>query len=154
MIRLFQGALLALFISSMSLVAGDFDFGGWSGWSGCQRHHNFVIHVDSKDALPRKIALNNIDNLIKRFGAKQTTVELVAYGPGLGLLVEGNSFADRVRAMAEKKNIRFSACNNTIQKIIRETGHAPDLIDGVQIVPSGIGRIVELEEDGYTYIKP
>ena len=151
MIRMFKVAFLALFISSLSLAAGNFDFGKWSGY---HRHHNIVIHVDSKDALTQKILLKNVTNLIKSFGDQYTTIEVVAYGPGLSLLIEGKPNADTVRAMAQKDYIHFSACNNTVQKIIRETGQAPDLIDGVKIVPSGAARIIELEEDGYTYIKP
>ena len=150
MSRLFKVALLALLVSSVSLMAGSFGNHSWWG----HRTHRVVIHVDSKDAVTQKIVLKNVVNLVKSFGEDHSKIEVVAYGPGLSLLIEGNANADKVRAMAATDYIRFSACNNTVQKITNETGQAPDLIDGVVIVPSGAAQIIKLEEDGYTYIKP
>ena len=151
MVRQLKIVILALFLGTLSLMAGNWG-SSWS--SGFQRTHKIVIHVDSKDATTQKIVLKNVTNLVKSYGEDHIKVEVVAYGPGLSLLMEGKANADTVRVMAQKDYIRFSACNNTIQKIIRETGTAPDLIDGVVVVPSGAARIVDLEEDGYIYLKP
>lgn len=38
--------------------------------------------------------------------------------------------------------------------IARKPGHLPVLLKGVQVVPAGVGRIMELEEQGYTYVRP
>jgi len=151
MVRQLKLVILAMFLGTLSLMAGSWG----STWSSSfQRTHKIVIHVDSKDAATQKIVLKNVTNLVKSYGEDHIKVEVVAYGPGLSLLIEGKANADTVRAMAQKDYIRFSACNNTIQKITNETGTAPDLIDGVVVVPSGAARIVDLEEDGYIYLKP
>ena len=148
--RFLKVALLALMVSSVSLMAGSF---GSSSWFGQQKHY-IVVHVDRKDPLTQKLVLKNVANVVKHYGEDNVKIEVVAYGPGLQLLVKGTPNADLVRTMAQEDNIRFSACNNTIQAIIAKTGEAPDLIDGVIVVPSGVARITQLEEDGYTYVRP
>ena len=149
--RLLKVALLALMVSSISLMAGS--FGSSSSWWGHRKHY-IVVHVDRNDPLTQKLVLKNVANVVKHYGEDNVKIEVVAYGPGLQLLVKGTPNADLVRTMAQEDNIRFSACNNTIQAIIAKTGEAPDLIDGVIVVPSGVARITQLEEDGYTYVRP
>ncbi len=152
MVRHFKVLMLALFMGSSILAAGT--FGSFFPGHHYQRTHKIVIHVDSKGAKTQKIVLKNVTNLVKSYGEDHVKIEVVAYGPGLSLLMNGKPNSATVQAMAAEDYIRFSACNNTIQKIIRETGQAPDLIDGVVVVPSGAARIIDLEEDGYVYIKP
>ncbi len=80
-------------------------------------------------------------------------VEIVAYGPGLGLLTKKNPQADRVASLA-MQDITFSACMNTMKKIEKKTGKKPALTDGVEQVQAGVARIMELQEEGYAYIRP
>ena len=80
-------------------------------------------------------------------------IEVVAYGPGLGLLTKAGNQADRVKSLAVQ-NIRFSACGNTIAKITKKTGKEPQLVEGVQVVKAGVSRIMELQQQGYAYVRP
>ena len=41
-----------------------------------------------------------------------------------------------------------------MKKMTKKTGKAPVLIEGVQTVNAGVARIMELQEQGYAYIKP
>ena len=115
--------------------------------------HKVVIQVSTDDARTQKIALNNAVNLQKDYGMDNVKIEIVAYGPGLSLLTEKSSEAKRVESLATQ-NIRFSACANTMKGIEKRTGKEPKLIDGVEVVPAGVGRIMELQEQGYAYIRP
>lgn len=112
-----------------------------------------VIQVSTADPAVQRTALNNAANLQKAFGMDNVQVEVVAYGPGLGLLTKQSKYADRVPSMA-LQGIRFSACHNTMEGIKRKTGHMPELLEGVVVVPSGVARIVKLEKQGYAYIRP
>ncbi|CAC9587681.1 hypothetical protein [uncultured Gammaproteobacteria bacterium] len=38
--------------------------------------------------------------------------------------------------------------------IKKKKGHFPKLTDGVTITPSGVARIGELQQQGYSYIRP
>ncbi|HIB96813.1 MAG TPA: hypothetical protein EYO69_00035 [Candidatus Thioglobus sp.] len=113
----------------------------------------FVIQISTDDARTQKIVLNNAANLQKYYGADNVTVEIVAYGPGLGILTPKNKNASRVEKMA-MNDITFSACQNTMNGIKKKKGHFPALTDGVSIIPSGVVRIGELQQQGYSYIRP
>ena len=84
-------------------------------------------------------------------GIDNVEIELVAHGPGLGLLTEKSGEADRVKSLAVP-DITFSACGNTMNKVAKKTGQTPVLLGGVDEVTAGVGRIMELQEQGYSYI--
>jgi intracellular sulfur oxidation DsrE/DsrF family protein len=113
----------------------------------------FVIQISTDDVRTQKIVLNNAANLQKYYGADKVDIEIVAYGPGLGILTTGNKNAGRVEKMA-MNDVKFSACQNTMNGFKKKKGHFPALTDGVSITPSGVVRIGELQQQGYSYIRP
>ena len=112
-----------------------------------------VIQVSTDDPRTQKIALNNAVNLQKLYGIDNVKIEIVAYGPGLGLLTTKSKQADRVKSLAVQE-ITFSACHNTMKGAKRKTGKMPVLLEGVGMVTAGVARIIELQEQGYAYIRP
>ena len=116
-------------------------------------HHRLVIQVSTNDPQTQKIALNNAVNLQKHYGMDNVDIEIVAYGPGLGLMTKKSKEASRVKSLA-MQNITFSACGNTMDKVERKTGKKPVLTDGVGMVQAGVVRILELQEEGYAYLRP
>lgn len=133
---------ILLFGLSTALKASDFD-----------AKHKVVIQVSTKDPMTQKIALNNAVNLQKLYGMDNVAIEIVAYGPGLGLLTTKGDQATRVKSLAQQ-NITFSACGNTMKNVEKKSGKKPELTEGVQIVNAGVARILELQSDGYGYIRP
>ncbi len=117
------------------------------------KEHKLVIQVSTDDPRTQKIALNNAVNLQALYGIDNVDIEIVAYGPGLGLLTPKNKQAARVKSLA-MQNITFSACQNTMNKIKKKKGHLPKLTEGVGQVKAGVARIMELQEEGYAYIRP
>ncbi len=115
--------------------------------------HKVVIQVSTDDPRTQKIALNNAVNLQKLYGVDNVDVVIVAYGPGLTLLTKQNKQAQRVQSLA-MQGVRFNACGNTMKKIAKKTGKKPQIVEGVKVVPAGVARIVELQEQGYAYIRP
>jgi len=113
----------------------------------------YVIQVSTDDARTQKIVLNNAANLQKYYGAGKVDIEIVAYGPGLGILTTGSKNASRVEKMA-MNDVTFSACQNTMNGFKKKKGHFPELTDGVGKTPSGVVRIGELQQQGYSYIRP
>ncbi|TDY01716.1 DsrE family protein [Thiohalophilus thiocyanatoxydans] len=135
-------AVLATVFLGQSALAGSMD-----------ADHKVIIQVSTDDPRTQKIALNNAANLQKAYGMDNVDVQIVAYGPGLGLLSKNGDNADRVESMA-MQNINFNACSNTMAKIESKKGKKPALAKGVEVVPGGVARIVELQEQGYAYIRP
>ena len=80
-------------------------------------------------------------------------IEIVAYGPRLGLLTTESAVASRVESLV-LQDITFSACQNTMDAQKQKTGLLPVLLDGVTTVNAGVARIMELQEQGYAYIGP
>ncbi|OWU83515.1 hypothetical protein ATO6_18550 [Oceanicola sp. 22II-s10i] len=120
--------------------------------------HKVAVHVDQNDPQVLNMALNNVQNLASYYkeNGDQATVEIVAYGPGLMMFVEGKSpVADRISAMAlELEHVTFSACENTLENMKKKQGQDIALLDEARIVPSGVVRLIELQEQGYAYVRP
>ncbi len=115
--------------------------------------NKLVIQVSTDDPRTQKIALNNAVNLQKLYGIDNVEIEIVAYGPGLGLLTKKSGQASRVISLA-MQDITFSACGNTMKKVASKTGNMPKLLEGVGQVTAGVARIMELQQQGYAYIRP
>ena len=115
--------------------------------------HKVVIQVSTADPATQKMALNNAVNLQKDLGPDNVDIEIVAYGPGLSLMTKAGPEAERIPSLITS-GIQFDACGNTIKKVESETGKQPQLIEGVKVVPAGVVRIMELQEKGYSYIRP
>lgn len=115
--------------------------------------NKIVIQVSTDNLRTQKIALNNAVNLQKMYGMDNIAIEIVAYGPGIGLVTKGSKQAVRVKSLA-MQNIRFSACGNTMNKIAKKTGHRPKPLEGVHVVKAGVSRIMELQQQGYAYVRP
>ena len=112
-----------------------------------------VIHVPQDDPKSMKQALNMAVNVPKALGMDNVIVEVVAQGPGLKLLTKQSPEAKRVQSLA-MQDVQFSACGNTMDAIERKTGKKPELIEGVVRVPAGVIRVMELQEQGYSYVRP
>lgn len=120
--------------------------------------HYVAIHVNQNDPKVMNLALNNVQNINKYYESigDKVVIELVTYGPGLNMLIEGKSpVADRISVMSlELENLSFAACANTMAKMEEKTGKKIPIIEEANIVPSGVVRLIELQEKGYAYIKP
>ncbi len=115
--------------------------------------HKVVIQVSSDDARTQTIAMNNAVNLQKELGMDNVAIEIVAYGPGLSMLIAGAKQSQRVASLAQQ-DIVFSACGNTMKKVEQKQGKPVVLSDGVGVVSAGVLRIMELQEQGYSYVRP
>ncbi len=148
-------AICSFFIAcAMALVTAN----GASAESA--KPHRIVIQVDQNNPDVMNLALNNARNVLDYYRDKHedVDVEVVAYGPGLHMLREDTSpVKDRIKELAEvsfPSNIIFSACNNTKQGMEKHEGHPITIIPQARIVPAGVVRIMELEEQGYSYVRP
>lgn len=145
--------LLGIFALMLSLLGLSACSTTGTEGDGFGPKHKLVIQVSSKDPLIQKIAMNNAVNVQKAYGVDNVAVEIVAYGPGLSMLTKKSKYSKRVKSLAVQ-GIKFSACGNTIKKITKKKGKKPKLTAGVVVVSAGVERIIELQEKGYSYIRP
>jgi len=113
----------------------------------------FVLQISDMDPDKQTLVLNVAGNIIKYYGPDKTDVEIVAFGPGLRLLFEGNSNTGRVASLADS-GVRFAACQNTITNMSGTLGRAVVVNPRATVVPGGVVRIKQLVDAGYTLIKP
>jgi intracellular sulfur oxidation DsrE/DsrF family protein len=117
-----------------------------------------AIQVNQNDKAVMDLALNNAKNIADYFKAKGETVaiELVAYGPGLHMLRSDTSpVKDRISVMSlENPNMTFAACGNTQANQAKAENKPVTLIGEAKVTPSGVVRLMELQKQGYAYIRP
>ncbi|MFO7954206.1 DsrE family protein [Thioalkalivibrio sp.] len=111
--------------------------------------NRLVFQASRDDRFGQVLPLNNAQNTVAVYG-DDAFVEIVAYGPGIKLLLADGVHADRVASMAAS-GINFSACSNTMTNMgLKEE----DLVEGVKVVNSGVVRIHELQRADFTYVRP
>jgi uncharacterized protein len=120
--------------------------------------HKVAIQVNQNDKATMDLALNNVRNIIDYYKAKGETVaiEVVTYGPGLHMLrADTSPVKDRIAPMAlENSNVAFIACGNTQANQSKAEGKPVTLISEAKVMPSGVVRLMELQKQGYAYIRP
>ncbi len=120
--------------------------------------HRVAIHVDEHDPQVMNMALNNASNVASYYAEQgdEVVIEIVTYGPGLNMLsVENSPVADRIAQMSlEMPQLSFAACGNTLDAMEAKAGHDVPLLEEAKVVPSGVVRLIELQEEGYAYVRP
>ena len=118
-----------------------------------QQQHRLVIQVNKNDAEMQDHVLSNIVNLQKHYGMDHIDIEVVAYGPGIWLLTDKSHYAARVKSLM-LQNVVFTACVNTLDAIEAKDGKRPTLLPDIEQTPAGIARIMERQEQGWSYLSP
>ena len=109
-----------------------------------------VVQVSEADPARWNLVLNNVKNLQDELGADKVAVEIVAYGPGIGMLKFDAPSNSRV-SDAIKSGVAVQACENTMrnQSLVRA-----DMLPGVGYVPAGVVQIIRRQQEGWAYLRP
>ena len=148
--RLFAIAFVILGATALGAFAPN-------GVAGETKVHRIAFHVDENDPKRMNLVLNNAQNVKAYYDEKgeETHIEIVAYGPGLHMLRAESPVRDRIEAMSlADENLTFAACGNTHRKMSEQAGADVELLEEAEMVPSGVVRLVELDEAGWSYIRP
>ena len=127
---------------------------------GSEKPHRVAIQVDQNDAALMNLALNNATNVIEYYRAKgqDVDVDVVTYGPGLRMLrADTSPVKDRIKSLKDAafpSKIQFSACNNTKEGMEKKEGQPVNVLSEAVLVPSGVVRLMELQEKGWSYVRP
>lgn len=131
-----------------------------SGSAADAKEHRVAIQVDQNDPAVMNLALNNATNIMEYYKSKNETVQvdIVAYGPGLHMLrADTSPVHDRIKQIVNASfpsNIKFSACENTKQGMEKREGKEISIIPEAEVVPSGAVHLIELQEQGWSYLRP
>ena len=119
--------------------------------------HKVAIQVSDNDKNLMNRALNNTKNLIDFYKAKGET-SLSRSSPSTTVCTccaRKSPVKDRIAVMSlENPNIKFIACANTQANQSKAEGKPVTLLSEATVMPSGIVRLIELQKQGYAYIRP
>lgn len=109
-----------------------------------------VIQVSENNPAIWNLALNNAKNIQQELGKDKVDIEIVAYGPGIGMLAIDSEVAPRLK-QASADHIALLACGNTMKsrKLTEK-----DLDSHIRVVPAGVVEIMNRQREGWSYIKP
>jgi hypothetical protein len=109
-----------------------------------------VFQVSDNDPAKWNLTLNNARNVQQDLGADKVDLEIVVYGPGIGMLKMDSAVGGRV-AEALKSGVKVVACENTMraQKLKRD-----DMLPDIGYVPAGVVELMDKQREGYAYIRP
>ena len=109
-----------------------------------------VFQVSDSDVAKWNLTMNNIRNVQQELGADKVMIEIVAYGPGIGLLKLESPVGQRI-AEALGQRVQVVACENTMtaQKLIKA-----DMLPNISYVPAGVVELMQKQQQGYAYIRP
>ncbi len=141
---LLGGLLVATF-----LIAGHAQNTG-AGAPNSVKKPAVVIQVTDADPGKWNLALNNAKNVQQELGASKVDIEIVAYGPGIGMLKADATTGNRV-SEAIQSGIRVVACENTMTSLKLTKA---DMNPAVGYAPSGVVEIMRLQGQGWAYIRP
>ena len=131
-----------------------------SGLAADSKPHRIAIQVDQNDPQVMNLALNNATNVIEHYRARneEVEVEIVTYGPGLHMLRADTSPVQdrlkRLKELAPPGKVQFSVCNTTKQGMEKAEGKAISILADATVIPSGVVRLMELQEQGWSYVRP
>ena len=123
-----------------------------------KKTHHLILQVNTNEPAMMNLALNNATNVeqyYKNIGEK-VEIEVVTFGPGLHMLRDDTSpVKDRIKAITDKsQSISFKACGNTQDNMHKAENKDIPLVAQATLVKSGVVRVMELQEQGWTYVRP
>ena len=143
--RQFGAATLAVLLTGLLAACAQTPVAAAGG-----KANKVVLQVSDNDPAKWGLALNNAYNLQADVGADAVEIEIVVYGPGIGMLKTGSPVAPRI-ASAMRSGIRVVACENTMtnQKLGKD-----DMLPSIGYVQAGVTQLMKRQQQGWAYIRP
>jgi len=109
-----------------------------------------VFQVSDGDPQKWNLTLNNAKNVQDDLGSDAVELEMVVYGPGIGMLKVDSPVGKRV-AEALKSGVKVVACENTMKG--QHLVYA-DMLPDIGYAPAGVVELMKRQREGYAYIRP
>ncbi|MDH5471329.1 MAG: DsrE family protein [Gammaproteobacteria bacterium] len=115
--------------------------------------HNIVYQFNKADQDYHNAVLFSVSEMVRKYG-DNITIVVTVIGPGIHILAKNplrsvsEHTKQKVKSLAEY-GVKFHACGNTM-KTLKWT--KDDMLPFVEIVNVGVADIMELQENGYSYI--
>ena len=126
--------------------------------AAADKTHHLVIQVSDSDLAKFNLVLSNAANVSQDYSSRgeEVEIEVVAYGPGLHMLrADTSPVKDRMKSFKDgMPNVTFTACGNTMTTMAQHERKPIPLLEGVEVVTAGVVRLMERQEQGWSYVRP
>ena len=129
----------------------------WPAYAADKVHH-LALQISDGSEDKMTAVLNVAANVARLYAEKGEHIEIqvVAFNAGLHMLREDTSpVKDRLQSFAQSMpNVSFKACNNTLEAMTKREGKAIAIVSSATLVPAGVTTLIELNEKGWTIVRP
>ncbi|MGI9410416.1 MAG: hypothetical protein ACR2OV_10115 [Hyphomicrobiaceae bacterium] len=120
--------------------------------------HKLVLQISDDSPQKMNTVMNvaaNVSRLYSKRG-EEVDIKIVAFNKGLHMLrTDTSPVSKRLKNFATSMtNVEFQACGNTRAAMAKKSGKKVPLFEFAQQVPAGVVSIIELDEKGYTIVRP
>ncbi len=120
--------------------------------------HRLALQISDDDVAKMTSVLDIAANVSRHYSGigEEVEIEIVAFAGGVHMLrADISPVKERlVGFMQSMVNVTFQACGNTLDTMERNEGRRPQLIGGTGIVQTGVARLIDLNEQGWTIVRP
>ena len=120
--------------------------------------HKLALQISDKDPEKMNAVLNVAANVSKYYSEKgdEVEIQIVAFNAGLNMLrADKSPVLDRLKSFKQgMPNVSFMACENTLDSMTKTEGKEPPLVDNAKRVTAGVVTLIELNEKGWTIVRP
>ena len=109
-----------------------------------------IFQVSDNDLGKWNLTLNIAKNVAQDLGEDKVELEIVAYGPGIGML-KRDSASGALIAEALRNGVKIVACENTMKG--QKLTYA-DMLPNIGYVPAGVVELMQKQQQGFAYIRP
>lgn len=113
--------------------------------------YQVIYHIDENNKW--NLLLKNVSNLLNATDSEKINIEVLANSEAVKYYDISQDLNTDIETMESlyKKGVKFVACNNalTSYEIKKE-----DIVEFVDIVPTGVLELIKKQSEGYAYIKP
>ena len=126
--------------------------------AGAAEKHKLALQISDNDAAKMNAVLNVAANVSKYYSGKgeEVEIQIVAFNAGLHMLrLDTSPVKERLASFAKgMPNVSFKACQNTIDSMERHEGKPIPILQGAEHVTAGVVTLIELNEQGWTIVRP
>jgi intracellular sulfur oxidation DsrE/DsrF family protein len=120
--------------------------------------HRLVLYISENDPAKMKGALDIAANVSRHYSGvgELVDIEIVAFAGGLHMLRADTSPVKQrlTNFLQSMVNVTFQACGNTLDTMERNEGKRPPLLQGVEMVQTGVAHLLQRSEEGWTLVRP
>lgn len=142
-----------VFASSQVQAEASAEGDGELRFPGDPTDHNVVYQFNKADQDYHNGVLFSVGEMLRKYD-DNITIVVTAFGPGIHILGKkpkravSEHIKQKVKSLADY-GVKFHACGNTMKSL---GWTKDDMYDFVEVVQVGAADLLELQEQGYSYI--